>query len=128
MNLMLVAHHCMISRERTLILYALVKGWTIDIGVEIYKSIRQNALQTNMDFIFPGVITALCAIEGVTSLVMMKRMKISIKTPHQYPLPQPPRPPRPDDLDRVFYAPVSRKTKLDVCVINVKACAVYTGS
>ncbi|KAL3527715.1 hypothetical protein ACH5RR_012371 [Cinchona calisaya] len=64
-----------VRRKHALILYALVKGWDINVGTEICKSIRRNGFQIEMEFIFPSVIIiALCAKEVVISIGKLKSL------------------------------------------------------
>ncbi|KAL3513379.1 hypothetical protein ACH5RR_026096 [Cinchona calisaya] len=61
-----ITHLTKVTRDRAVLLYALVKGWYIDIGLEIQMEILRNGAKDQPSFIFPNLITSLCTKAGVT--------------------------------------------------------------
>ncbi|KAL3503307.1 hypothetical protein ACH5RR_037756 [Cinchona calisaya] len=61
-----INHLTKVTRDRVVLLYALVKDWSIDIGLEIQMEILCNGAKDQPSFIFPNLITSLCTKEGVT--------------------------------------------------------------
>ncbi|KAL3507009.1 hypothetical protein ACH5RR_032391 [Cinchona calisaya] len=61
-----ITHLTKVTRDRAVLLYALIKGWSIDIGLEIQMEILLNGAKDQPSFIFSNLITSLCTKAGVT--------------------------------------------------------------
>ena len=54
-----------VSRERAILLYAIMSGPSIDVGWVIFDSYRRCVRQKVGGIVFPSLIMALCAFNGV---------------------------------------------------------------
>ncbi|KAL3534545.1 hypothetical protein ACH5RR_003006 [Cinchona calisaya] len=61
-----ITHFIKVTRDRAVFLYAWVKDWFIDIGLEIQMEILRNGAKDQPSFIFLNLITSLCTKAGVT--------------------------------------------------------------
>ncbi|KAL3516339.1 hypothetical protein ACH5RR_023241 [Cinchona calisaya] len=61
-----ITHLTKVTQDRVVLLYVLVKGWSIDIGLEIQMEILHNGTKDQPNFSFPNLITSLCTKADVT--------------------------------------------------------------
>ena len=54
-----------VSKERALLLYAILHHMSLNVGYIIYSSILHSTKIANAEFSFPSLIMALCASAGV---------------------------------------------------------------
>ena len=66
-RLMSTTHTTIVSQERLILLYVIVKGLPIDVGSIIEKEIRDCAIKNHKaaTLLFPSLITNICVVSGV---------------------------------------------------------------
>ena len=72
-NLQPTAHLSDVTRERAILLYALVTGASIDVGRVIFYHYMHSVRAKQGGIMFPSLITSLCALNGVIGLKMKRK-------------------------------------------------------